>query len=495
MADDDAPSRPRRRAPAAAARSRSRNGPASSCSRSAPRRLLRSGSTPSSGRRFVVGQINALETASGLKIHVGRIEGSVFGGLTLRDITPRRSAGHLLHRAARPMSTGGRFAYFRSHIDIRALDIPSARLYRLPALRPGDPNAPLLPDIDLDIGRLHVGRLLDRSGGDRPAPPARARRPGQDRRRPRPGRPRRRRASPRPASPAATGCSSASTRCPRRTGSTSAVSVAGAGRRLRRRPDRHSTSRSTPRIGGQRRLGELAGPRAGDARRQGASPISRSPARNGTFTVNGPAPARPDARRGRPAAAAPLVQVNLDRRARPSPRRHPPAADSRRRSRSRAEGLVDLGQNQLRGLQRRRAAAAARARSRPISAAATSGSRWSSTAPSRRPSVAYDLQRRQRSTFGGTTVEGLQARGRAHGATPTRSSSRSRRGRAGSPASTRSPAALLANVTPGRPARRLSGTRLVSDNMRLRSDRINARLALAFDLAARPLSARRSRAG
>ena len=31
------------------------------------------------GRRFIVGQINAFEAASGLRVHVDRIEGSVFG--------------------------------------------------------------------------------------------------------------------------------------------------------------------------------------------------------------------------------------------------------------------------------------------------------------------------------------------------------------------------------------------------------------------------------
>ena len=31
------------------------------------------------GRRFIAGQINAFEAASGLKVHVGRITGSVFG--------------------------------------------------------------------------------------------------------------------------------------------------------------------------------------------------------------------------------------------------------------------------------------------------------------------------------------------------------------------------------------------------------------------------------
>src|SRR5918999_1140568 len=52
------------------------------------------------------------------------------------------------------------FGYLRNHIDIKGLEIPRARLMRLPELRPGDPNAPLLPDIDIDIGRLQVDRIL-----------------------------------------------------------------------------------------------------------------------------------------------------------------------------------------------------------------------------------------------------------------------------------------------------------------------------------------------
>src|SRR4029079_7534306 len=48
---------------------------------------------------------------------------------------------------------------FGGRIDVRELDVPEARLTRKLSLRPGDPNAPLLPDITLDIARLHVGRL------------------------------------------------------------------------------------------------------------------------------------------------------------------------------------------------------------------------------------------------------------------------------------------------------------------------------------------------
>src|SRR3546814_19658010 len=45
-------------------------------------------------------------------------------------------------------------------MDIELLVVPRARLMRLPELRAGDPEAPLLPDIDIDVGRLQVGRLL-----------------------------------------------------------------------------------------------------------------------------------------------------------------------------------------------------------------------------------------------------------------------------------------------------------------------------------------------
>ncbi|HEX8584875.1 MAG TPA: hypothetical protein VF680_10725, partial [Allosphingosinicella sp.] len=45
------------------------------------------------GHRFVVKQINQLETASGLDIDVGRIEGSLFGALTLHNLTLKDPKG------------------------------------------------------------------------------------------------------------------------------------------------------------------------------------------------------------------------------------------------------------------------------------------------------------------------------------------------------------------------------------------------------------------
>ena len=111
------------------------------------------------GRRYVVRQIDQLEFASGLDIDIGRIEGSVYGKLIIHDLTLKDPKGTFFV-APRAELDWRPFSYFRNHVDIRALTIPQARLGRLPELRPGDPNAPLLPDLDIDIGRIRVGRLL-----------------------------------------------------------------------------------------------------------------------------------------------------------------------------------------------------------------------------------------------------------------------------------------------------------------------------------------------
>ena len=111
------------------------------------------------GHRFVVKQINQLEIASGLDIDVGRIEGSLFGELTLHQLTLKDPKGTFFV-APRATLDWRPLAYFRNHIDIKRLEVPQARLYRLPELKPGDPNAPLLPDIDVDIGQIKIDRNL-----------------------------------------------------------------------------------------------------------------------------------------------------------------------------------------------------------------------------------------------------------------------------------------------------------------------------------------------
>jgi translocation and assembly module TamB len=112
-----------------------------------------------SGRRFVAKQIAGMEFENGLNIGIGSIEGSLYGEMRLRDVTLRDPEGvfassPLVRVDWRP------FAYLDNHVDIRALIVPQMRLRRLPRFRETPPsNEPLLPDIDIDIARMELRRI------------------------------------------------------------------------------------------------------------------------------------------------------------------------------------------------------------------------------------------------------------------------------------------------------------------------------------------------
>jgi translocation and assembly module TamB len=121
--------------------------------------LLLVGLNTDPGRRFITRQIDQMEMASGLKIGVGAIEGSIYGEMRLRGLTLSDPKG-VFFRAPVVEMDWRPFAYLRNHVDLRSAVIPQARLHRLPELRPAeDPNAPMLPDLDIDVGRLRVDRL------------------------------------------------------------------------------------------------------------------------------------------------------------------------------------------------------------------------------------------------------------------------------------------------------------------------------------------------
>jgi translocation and assembly module TamB len=111
------------------------------------------------GRRFVAQKISNLTLDSGLNIRVGRIEGSLYGAMVLHDVQVRDTKG--VFATSPEIALDWRpFSYLRNRIDIRNLASPEVRLMRLPALKvSGDPNAPILPDINLDIAQLNVARI------------------------------------------------------------------------------------------------------------------------------------------------------------------------------------------------------------------------------------------------------------------------------------------------------------------------------------------------
>ncbi|MEH3159397.1 MAG: translocation/assembly module TamB domain-containing protein [Sphingomonas taxi] len=113
------------------------------------------------GRRFVANRIGGYTTASGLNIKVGRIDGSLYGQMVLSDVRVADPKGVFL--TSPKLAVDWRpFAFASNHVDVRSLSTDLVTLARRPELKqtPSDPNAPLLPDLDIDVNRLHVGRLV-----------------------------------------------------------------------------------------------------------------------------------------------------------------------------------------------------------------------------------------------------------------------------------------------------------------------------------------------
>ena len=113
------------------------------------------------GRRFVADQLGGYTTASGLNIKVGRIEGSLYGRMSLVDLRVSDPKGVFL--SSPRLNVDWRpFAYTNNHIDVRSLSADLVTLARKPELKPtpSDPNAPLLPDLDIDVNRLTLKRFV-----------------------------------------------------------------------------------------------------------------------------------------------------------------------------------------------------------------------------------------------------------------------------------------------------------------------------------------------
>jgi translocation and assembly module TamB len=427
------------------------------------------------GRRYVVKQINQLEMASGLDIDVGSMEGSIFGQLTLHDLRLKDPKGLFFVAPVakldwRPLS------YFRNQIDIKGLEIPRARLYRLPELKPGDPNAPMLPDIDIDVGHFAVGRIL--------------------------------------VDPAVTGyrhlltlqggakISDGRAQVSLDTGAIAAPGLPGGDRfalRLNAVPaDNRLDLGLNIQAPGNGFVAGLTGLRQplvahvggrgswkdwnGRARALlGGKPFAdlNVGARNGTFTVTGPLQpglmmAAGPARR----LLEPMVQVNLvttlaNRR-----------ADTRLRLNSSAmavaaEGVIDMGKSQFDNLKvaarlTQPGAIMPKLTARGLQIAMVLNGAFKT------PFVAYDVKAATLG-FNGTNVEGLSARGRMKVDTDRMSvpvSARARRITGLNPAF----GSLLTNVALNGTFN-ISGTRLLSDDLKIRSDKLNATTVIVADLS------------
>ncbi|MBA4353147.1 MAG: hypothetical protein C0409_00505 [Novosphingobium sp.] len=111
------------------------------------------------GHRLVADRIAAIAPGSGLRIEIGRIDGSIYGASTLRDIRVSDPEGVFLTVPVaeldwRPLS------WLKTGLDIRLLALHRGMLRRAPRLRPSeDRNAPILPDFDIRIDKLVIDNL------------------------------------------------------------------------------------------------------------------------------------------------------------------------------------------------------------------------------------------------------------------------------------------------------------------------------------------------
>lgn len=116
------------------------------------------------GRQFIVDEIAKVAPASGLKIEVGRIEGSVLWSATLHDVK-FRDAENVLFLEVPTIDLNWRpHRWVTSGLDVRHLVLAGGTLHAAPTLEPGDPDAPILPDFDIRVDRFVIDDLTVAEG-------------------------------------------------------------------------------------------------------------------------------------------------------------------------------------------------------------------------------------------------------------------------------------------------------------------------------------------
>ena len=110
------------------------------------------------GKRYAISQISGISPANGLKIDIGRINGSLYGRMELIDVAIRDPKGAFF-TSPKIVLDWRPLRYLDNLIDVRELSADSAHLLRQPDLIAGDPNAPLLPDLDFDVGKIRFAHV------------------------------------------------------------------------------------------------------------------------------------------------------------------------------------------------------------------------------------------------------------------------------------------------------------------------------------------------
>jgi len=110
------------------------------------------------GHRWIVDRLAQVETSSGLKFRIGRIEGSIFGQSRLKNVAILDQRGAFFTSPEIDVDwTPGAWLY--NKLTIERLHADRATLVRLPKLKPSLKKGPILPGFDIHIGELSIDRL------------------------------------------------------------------------------------------------------------------------------------------------------------------------------------------------------------------------------------------------------------------------------------------------------------------------------------------------
>ncbi|MBO9498096.1 MAG: translocation/assembly module TamB domain-containing protein [Novosphingobium sp.] len=110
------------------------------------------------GHRFIARQIAGLKFENGMTLKVGRLDGSIYNKLTVHDLAVGDPKGIFLSAPEAEVDWRP-FAYLSNHVDIRSLAAPLMRLHRTPEFKEVPSEGPLLPDLDIDVARLDIARI------------------------------------------------------------------------------------------------------------------------------------------------------------------------------------------------------------------------------------------------------------------------------------------------------------------------------------------------
>ena len=110
------------------------------------------------GHRFIVDRISRIETASGLRFRIGRIEGSIYGETRLKNLEVLDKSGVFATSPEIDVDwSPGAWLYNALHLD--RVSARQVTLLRAPKLKPTGRKGPILPKFDIYIGELSIQRL------------------------------------------------------------------------------------------------------------------------------------------------------------------------------------------------------------------------------------------------------------------------------------------------------------------------------------------------